>query len=202
VASLPFPHPPLRDGAIVLREWSAGDVPAIVAAGRDPDLARYTPLAGDGSGSSVSLHLAHQSLLRESGTGIGLAISPRAGENDGKRGPAGPPSLLGSVSLRLGEHARAEIGYWLVPAARGQGTATRAVVLLSRWAFSALRVVRIELLCQPANAASMRVAERAGYTREGLLRSYRAWGEGRRDFVMFSLLPDDRPGAPFLTEKG
>ena len=79
---------------------------------------------------------------------------------------------------------RAGVGYWLVPAARGRGVATRAVRLLARWAFDSLGVVRLELTCGPDNVASQRVAERCGFTREGLMRAHLPFKGGRRDTVL------------------
>jgi RimJ/RimL family protein N-acetyltransferase len=75
--------------------------------------------------------------------------------------------------------------------ARGRGFGTRALQLLSRWAIEGLGLERVELLANPANAASQRVAARAGFTREGLLRGYRTRHGVREDLVMFSLLPED-----------
>jgi RimJ/RimL family protein N-acetyltransferase len=74
---------------------------------------------------------------------------------------------------------------------RGHGAATRAVRLLARWAFDDLGIARLELTCGPDNTASQRVAERCGFTREGVLRSHMPFKGGRRDTVMFSLLPGE-----------
>ena len=75
--------------------------------------------------------------------------------------------------------------------ARGRGVATRATKLLSRWALTEADVERLELTTHPENVASQRVAEKAGFTREGVLRAHTAFREGRRDSVLFSLLPSD-----------
>jgi RimJ/RimL family protein N-acetyltransferase len=65
------------------------------------------------------------------------------------------------------------------------------VRLLSRWALGPLGLARVEIRVDVENAASQQVAEAAGFTREGVLRS-RAESKGRRwDEVMFSLLPAD-----------
>jgi RimJ/RimL family protein N-acetyltransferase len=88
---------------------------------------------------------------------------------------------------------RASVGYWLAPAHRGRGIATRATRLMARWGFSELGVGRIELTCGPDNRASQRVAERVGFAREGVLRSHIAFKGGRRDSVIYSLLPADLP---------
>ena len=79
--------------------------------------------------------------------------------------------LLGSISLlRLAwEHARAEVGYWLAPEARGQGHATRALRLISALGFRQLGLERIDLFAATGNPASQRVAERGGFTREAVL---------------------------------
>ena len=65
---------------------------------------------------------------------------------------------------------------------------TRAVLLLSRWAFETLPVERIEITIEPENTASCAVAERAGYTFEGVLRSHTVIKGRRRDMGMYSLL--------------
>jgi RimJ/RimL family protein N-acetyltransferase len=84
-----------------------------------------------------------------------------------------------------------EIGYLVVPAARGRGVATRAVQLLTRWGFDELGLERLELLIATANTASVRVAERSGYRLDGVLRNA-YFKEGRRfDTGVWSRLPTD-----------
>jgi RimJ/RimL family protein N-acetyltransferase len=65
------------------------------------------------------------------------------------------------------------------------------VRLLSRWALREFGLVRLALHTHPENVASQRVAERAGFTREGTLRSLDTRGGMVRDIVSFSLLPGD-----------
>jgi RimJ/RimL family protein N-acetyltransferase len=100
---------------------------------------------------------------------------------------------LGTIGLHLapGDPGLAEVGYWLRRAARGHGAATVAVQLVSQWAFTDLGIKRLSLQTAPENVASQHVAERAGFTREGLLRGWMPTRDGRRDSVMFSLLPTD-----------
>ena len=94
------------------------------------------------------------------------------------------------VRLSLDEQ-QGEIGYVVVPAARGRGLAARAVSLLTGWGFGGLGLQRIELRIDPRNTASERVAERAGYHREGTLRSV-AFKEGARsDVGVWSRLAGD-----------
>ena len=86
---------------------------------------------------------------------------------------------------------RVELGYWLLPEGRGRGRATRAVQLVSRWALSQPGVARLELATASENTASQRVAERSGFQREGVLRSYNLVDGSREDAVFFSLLPGE-----------
>jgi RimJ/RimL family protein N-acetyltransferase len=89
------------------------------------------------------------------------------------------------------EEQTAELGYVVSASARGRGVATEALRLLTEWAFTELRAVRIELWIDVFNEASMRVAERCGYVREGVLRSV-YFKQGRRhDFEIWSRLPTD-----------
>jgi RimJ/RimL family protein N-acetyltransferase len=60
---------------------------------------------------------------------------------------------------------------------------------MAGWAFEELGIARVELTCGPDNEASQRVAVRCGFTREGVLRSHTPFKGGRRDTVIFSLLP-------------
>ncbi len=100
--------------------------------------------------------------------------------------------VVGGVNLRFAEHDIAEVSFFLARVARGRGFATRAVRLVARWAFEELAIERLELRAHPDNEASIRVAERAGFTREGLERASRAWPDGTRfDSVLYSLLPGD-----------
>jgi RimJ/RimL family protein N-acetyltransferase len=92
--------------------------------------------------------------------------------------------------LRVGQDHRegleAEIGYITAPAARGRGIATRALVLISDWALTVGGLRRVELKIDYENPASQRVAERAGFTREGTLHSVH-FKQGRRtDFHVYA----------------
>jgi len=104
--------------------------------------------------------------------------------------------LVGSVGVGwVGEREErvAEVGYWTRRDQRGRGLATRAVGLASRWAVRELGCERLQLRADTDNVPSQRVAEKSGFTREGVLRSVHFNPRlGRRvDFVMFSLLPGE-----------
>lgn len=85
---------------------------------------------------------------------------------------------------------QAEIAYWLFMHARGHGTATKTARFLAEYAFS-LGVHRVEARVFAGNAASERVLERAGFTREGVLRSMPLRIGGRSDQTLYSLLPGE-----------
>jgi RimJ/RimL family protein N-acetyltransferase len=80
------------------------------------------------------------------------------------------------------------------PAMELRPLAAHALVLVARWGFDELDVQRITLLADPRNVASARVAERAGFQREGVLRSWTEVNGERVDHVAFSLLPTDSLG--------
>jgi RimJ/RimL family protein N-acetyltransferase len=99
---------------------------------------------------------------------------------------------MGTIGLGLsGEDGMAETGYWMVAEHRGRGVATRALRLLSRWAILDLGLWRLQLQTMTGNTASQAVAERAGFTREAVLRRYMENRGSRCDSVMFSLVPTD-----------
>src|SRR5262249_41866892 len=104
--------------------------------------------------------------------------------------------LLGSIDLRLNSHQyRGHVGYWVAAPARGRGVCTSALRLLSQWSLEALALQRLELITDPGNHASQRVAEKVGFRREGVLRAHLRHPDGRvRDSVLFSLLPGELRG--------
>jgi RimJ/RimL family protein N-acetyltransferase len=116
------------------------------------------------------------------GTGYPLVIAERDGDRP-----------VGAIGLwpENPESGRASIGYWVVPAARGRGAAVHALVAVTGWALRDLGLGRVELFVEPWNLPSIRTAERAGYAREGLLRSWQEVAGLRRDMLVFSTITDD-----------
>ena len=168
----------LRDGELVLREWTEADVPALVTACNDPEIPRWIPVipspytAEDARAfvrGEIDSLPEHSFAMAESGVVVG-AIG------------------LGVNSMNY----RGRIGYWVAAPARGRGICTRALRMLSRWALDELDLERLELITDPDNLGSQRVAEKVGFQREGVLRSHLRHSDGRiRDSVMFSLLPGE-----------
>jgi RimJ/RimL family protein N-acetyltransferase len=80
----------------------------------------------------------------------------------------------GGIGFAVGtdvERFSAEIGYWLGEAFWGRGIVTEALSLVTDYAFTRMNLLRLFALPFADNAASARVLEKAGYAREGLLRS-------------------------------
>ncbi len=102
--------------------------------------------------------------------------------------------LVGGITLSNIRRRAAQtgtLGYWMGQPFAGQGYMTRAVRLLSDFAFRNLLLERLEAACLPENAASIRVLEKAGFRREGYARAYLAIAGRRRDHVLYGLLKSD-----------
>ena len=174
--------PSLADDAVLLRPWREADMPAQLKAFSDPFFQRFSDWAPQ-TEAEARAYLAGHEQARRRGEQIELALVEPHDEHVVLGGAS-----LNNVNLPQG---RAAIGYWLAPHARGRGVATHAVRLIAGWAFRDLQLARLDLNCGPDNLASQRVAERCGFTREGVLRSHIPFKGMRRDTVVFSLLPGE-----------
>jgi len=180
VAKIVLSGEPLVDRPTALRPWRDSDMGAIVAACQDPEIARWTRVPEQYGEVDARTYLLQRYDAIHAGATAPFAIVDADDDEH----------LLGSISLmRIAwEHARGEVGYWLAREARGKGHATRAVKLICTWGFETLSLERIDLFAATGNPASQRVAERAGFTREGVLRSFMRAKEGHLDMVAFGLL--------------
>ena len=186
-----LPSPPLSDGIIALRAWAATDVPAVVAACQDSEIPRWTLVPRPYTPEDARLWLATHAAGLRSGRRAEFAIVAAGDHAD----------VLGSIALVRHPTIddRAEVGYWIAAPARGRGVATRAVRLTAAWGFGGLGVRRIELLAEPGNVGSQRVAERAGFRRERMLKRHRRQKGTWRDFHLFALTAGEDPAihSPF-----
>jgi RimJ/RimL family protein N-acetyltransferase len=142
--------PGLTDGAVLLRQWRPTDADWYADAAQDPEIQRYTtesPML-----TAAEVRAAIVALADQTDT-VGRVICDAT---TGQR--------LGNIVLRF-DATVGEVSYWVAASARGRGVATRALRLLSEWAFAALGLSEIRLWTHADNLASRLVAERAGYRR-------------------------------------
>jgi RimJ/RimL family protein N-acetyltransferase len=182
------PSSPLSDGVVALRPWIERDAPAIADACRDQEIAWWLDQVPQPYGEAdARTYVAMTRRGWKDGTHAAFAVT------DAETG-----EVIGSVGLHWldTEHGVAEVGYWVRREARGRGVATRATRLAARWALRDCDMKRLQLRADRRNVASQRVAESAGFRREGVLRSVRfnQRQDRRVDFVLYSLLPDELPG--------
>lgn len=181
------PSPPLSDGVVALRPWLERDVETILTACRDEEIAWWLDQVPQPYGEAdARTYVALTRRGWKDGTHAAFAVTD-----------AGTGEVLGSVGIHWidRDEGVAEVGYWVRLEARGRGVATRATRLATGWALRSCGMKRVQLRADSRNVASQRVAEAAGFRREGVLRSVRFNPrQGRRvDFVVYSLLADEPP---------
>jgi RimJ/RimL family protein N-acetyltransferase len=177
------PDPPLADDTITLEPLSQRHVPVFQELVLEEEIRRFTMVPTRPDRHFAANWVARYERGWAEGSRAGFAIL------DGDATVAGFAGIFG-----LDEPgAEGEIGYLVAAEARGRGIAGRSVALLTRWGFDELGLERIELRIDSANAASARVAERAGYHLDGVLRS-KHFKEGlRTDLGIWSRLRSDVP---------
>jgi precorrin-6A synthase len=180
---MPFVRPaaPLGGGEFVLRPPTDDDLDPLARECVDGDLAAWVHPPAANEDESARRLLADLQNGWETGTMAAfLAVEGEA--------------LRGLIVAKVESDPEvAEAAYWVSPAARGRGLATRALRLLSRWAFDEAGVERLWLEIEPGNDASHRVALKAGFLREGVFRAHcRDRRSGvRHDCVIYSLVPGE-----------
>jgi ribosomal-protein-serine acetyltransferase len=100
--------------------------------------------------------------------------------------------LIGAIDLHNidWQNAHACIGYWLDKEHTGRGVMTRAVRVMSEYAFEALGLHRIEIHVATGNHASRRIPERLGFTLEGVLREVQMLRGAYHDHALYALIRD------------
>ncbi|MGW8062942.1 GNAT family N-acetyltransferase [Streptomyces ziwulingensis] len=170
----------LATGRLVLRTVGHQDTGSVYAACQDPDIQRWTTVPSP--------------YRPEHARGFTERIVPDGWANDsmytfGLFLPAG--DLAGMLAVTTLSPGAGEIGFWQAKEHRGRGYVTEAVVAVSRWAFTDRAIDRLEWRAEVGNTASRAVAQRAGFTMEGTLRSAIGNKGVRRDCWIGSLLPGD-----------
>jgi RimJ/RimL family protein N-acetyltransferase len=166
--------------AIDLEPLGESHLAAVEAMLGDPDVLRFTRVPEPVPPDFPRTWLGFYEVGRREGTREAFAIV-----EDG--------DFLGiAVMPRIDRETQtAELGYVVVPEARGRGVATEALRQLTAWALSEPGMFRLELMISVDNPGSRRVAERCGYVREGVLRSVHVKQGRREDTEIWSRLATD-----------
>ncbi|MGW5278771.1 GNAT family N-acetyltransferase [Streptomyces collinus] len=180
----------LTTDRLVLRTVGPDDTAAVYEAAQDPDIQRWTTIPSP--------------YLPEHARGFTEEMVPD-GWSDGSMFTFGVFTADGTLAGMLGLTMRAlgvaEVGFWSAKEHRGRGYVTEAVLASCRWIFTEVGVDRVEWRAEVGNHGSRAVAERAGFTVEGTLRSAVNNKGVRRDCWVGSLLPSDlglASTAPYL----
>lgn len=158
--------PSAASPGLLLRPWTEQDIPAMVAAYRDPVMRRWLrhPVTTVQEADRI---VQARRADRQAGTGFSFAVlqaDPGGGAVD----------LVRGVSIRRldGAAASGEVGYWVAAPARGLGIAPRALNAVCEWAFRLPRLrplEQLELIHAVGNHASCRVAEKTGFALSAVL---------------------------------
>jgi RimJ/RimL family protein N-acetyltransferase len=168
----------LSDGSLLLRPWTLEDVPRVAEICRDPEILRWTTVPRPYTEEHARTWVEQTRRDWDRGEGeAAFAVTD-----------AGGGEVLGAIGLRpiRAREGEGSIGYWVAPEARGRGVATGALRLVADWAFRSLGLRRLELFTLPGNHASQRVAEKAGFRREGLLPRHIEHDGEPSDCVLYS----------------
>ncbi|SDC58769.1 GNAT family N-acetyltransferase [Actinokineospora iranica] len=161
-------QPTLSVDELVVRPWEPSDAPAVVAAYRDPDIQRWHL-------RSMTEDEALRWVRDWPGRWAAETAAGWAVTRDDR--------LVGRVGFRTLNLAEGvgEAAYWVVPAARGLGVAPRVLTVLTAWMFDHVGFHRMALAHSTRNAASCRVAGKAGYVYEGTQRQQALHTDGWHD---------------------
>jgi len=171
--------PSLTMAALTLREWrnDDDDIATVMLASTDSAVNRYSP------------SISKVSSVADARAWLGARTEPDridwAIEVENRT-----VGRLGLAWIR-DETSEAEIGYWLLPHARGRGTLTSAVRLMTRWAFGSGGFGRLEIRHLLDNSASCKVAERCGFLVEGVQRGALEERGQRHDLHLHGKLATD-----------
>jgi RimJ/RimL family protein N-acetyltransferase len=156
---------------LLLRRPKSADAVAKYEYGRDPEVARYMDWVPHASLADAVAFVEDAASRWDSGEEYSWVITVRPDNR-----------AIGSVACHVRGHA-AELGYVLSRDYWGRGYATEAAEAVLEWAATLEGVFRIWATCDIENAASVRVLEKIGMSREGVLRRW-------------AIRPNLAPGAP------
>lgn len=175
-----FREADLRNRTIMLRRWVGKDIPTLVAACQDDSIRQWlSHVIPQPYTAAHAHHFISETAPAdwEAGRAAHFAVADVADE-----------VLMGSVALMaVDEPGAGEIGAWTVPAHRRKKVASKAVLIVTAWAFDTLGLDRLELRIAAENSASRRGAELLGFRPIGIMPGYRNLADGAHDAVVFAL---------------
>jgi [ribosomal protein S5]-alanine N-acetyltransferase len=170
-------QPVLDGGDLVLRPFTSEDAPFVVDAYGDPAIQHWHSHRYD-SVAEAAEWITEMPGRWQSGSKGNWLVEQRPG--------GGPVGRVGAhFELREGW---AEVSYWVAPRHRGGGVAPAAVGLAARWLLGDLGLRRLELRHATENAASCRVAAKAGFALEGTLGGAQCLADGWHDLHLHARL--------------
>ncbi|WP_433291738.1 GNAT family N-acetyltransferase [Actinoplanes sp. CA-030573] len=175
------PQPVLTaPGGLALRPWADSDAPVFLAAYRDPAIRRWH-----------TRQPASEEQVRE---WFERYRRDWAGEQGASWAVTGGGRVLGRIAIGSVDldDGVAGCGYWVLPDARGQGVAPRALAAVGDWALGEAGFHRLHLSHSTRNEASCRVALKAGFRLEGTKRSEAVHADGRHDMHLHARIRGDR----------
>ncbi|MBT2448399.1 GNAT family N-acetyltransferase [Streptomyces sp. ISL-43] len=165
---------------LVLRPLAATDTDEVHAACQDPGIQRWIPVPVPYGRADAEAFVSRAPAGWQDGSEYNFAV---------RLGADGP--LVACVGVvPSGAHAH-EVGYWTVAGHRGRGYLTEALPAVVRWAFTEIGCVRMVWRAGIGNDASRAVAEKAGFTVEGVQRAAMEHRETLRDCWIGAVLPSD-----------
>jgi len=177
------PQPILSaSGGLLLRPWEPSDAAVFFSAYQDPQI-RHWHTRQPASEDEVHQWFDQYRQFWVQETGASWAVTRDGGEVLGR-------ISLGAMNLDDGVTG---CSYWVLPAARGAGVATRALTALSGWALGEAGFHRLFLDHSTRNLASCRVAVKSGFLLEGTKRSDAIHSDGRHDMHLHARIRGDEP---------
>ncbi|MEL7530934.1 MAG: GNAT family N-acetyltransferase [Bacteroidota bacterium] len=168
---------------LLIRPIEAGDHPSVFAGLSHPEVIKYYGVSFE-SYEDTQSQMDWYRKLQEEKTGLWWAILDKADQ-----------SFLGALGLNDWEHQhrKAEFGLWLLPQHWGKGYIQEAAPVVLQYAFSAMKLHRIEAFVESQNLASQKAMRRLGFTHEGCMREVEYKNDRFISLEIFAFFEEDTP---------
>lgn len=171
----------LKTSRLVLRPFTVADAGAVLACANDAEWVRYL------------VNIPHPFTKKDAEAFVERFSDPIAWDDLPMFAVTLEDKVIGEVYLNALDRAneRAELGYSLGRKYWGKGFATEAISAVVDWAFRTYNLHKLYATCDPRNLRSMRVLDKLGMLREGLLTHHLRWHDEYRDVAYYGLLRSD-----------